>query len=78
MIQLPRFHVEPMLESGELVEVFAEWPEPTMPLHTVYPQRRQLSPLCGDIAGMDDVGLCGVLDEEADDIYEVIGRNASA
>lgn len=33
---------------------------------------------CGDIAGMGDVGLCGVLDEEADDIYEVIGRNASA
>ncbi|ALM53768.1 LysR family transcriptional regulator [Halomonas huangheensis] len=44
MIQLPRFHVESLLESGELVEVLPEWPKPSMPLHAVYPQRRQLSP----------------------------------
>lgn len=43
MIQLPRFHVAPMLARGELMEVLPEWQKPAMPLHAVYPQRRQLS-----------------------------------
>ncbi|NRB56255.1 MAG: LysR family transcriptional regulator [Salinicola sp.] len=44
MIQLPRFHVAPELERGELVEILPDWPKPTLPLYVVYPQRRQLSP----------------------------------
>ncbi|MDR5860474.1 LysR family transcriptional regulator [Halomonas eurihalina] len=44
MIQLPRFHVAPLIERGELVEVLPEWSKPSLPLHAVYPQRRQLSP----------------------------------
>ncbi|MBW5802167.1 LysR family transcriptional regulator [Halomonas elongata] len=44
MIQLPRFHVAPLIKRGELVEVLPEWSKPSLPLHAVYPQRRQLSP----------------------------------
>lgn len=44
LIQLPRYHVAPMLERGELVEVLSEWPKPDLPLYAVYPQRRHLSP----------------------------------
>lgn len=44
LIQLPRFHVQPFLDSGELVEVLADWEKPTMPIYAVYPHRRQLSP----------------------------------
>ncbi|MFG6177874.1 LysR substrate-binding domain-containing protein [Halomonas sp. THAF12] len=44
LIQLPRFSVAPLLASGELVEVLAEWPKPVLPLYAVYPERRQLSP----------------------------------
>ncbi|MEQ5836309.1 LysR family transcriptional regulator [Marinobacter sp. NFXS9] len=44
LIQLPRFHVEAALDRGELVEVLADWEKPAMPIHAVYPHRRQLSP----------------------------------
>ncbi|MCG7600798.1 LysR family transcriptional regulator [Halomonas sp. McH1-25] len=44
LIQLPRFHVERMLECGELEEVLADWDKPALPLWAIYPQRRQLSP----------------------------------
>lgn len=44
LIQLPRFHVEGLLERGALVEILAEWETPILPLWAVYPQRRQLSP----------------------------------
>ncbi|WP_242674364.1 LysR substrate-binding domain-containing protein [Marinobacter halodurans] len=44
LIQLPRFHVEQTLAKGELVEVLTGWEKPAMPIHAVYPHRRQLSP----------------------------------
>ncbi|BES71443.1 LysR family transcriptional regulator [Marinobacter nanhaiticus D15-8W] len=44
LIQLPRFHVEAALERGELVEVLAGWEKPHLPIHVVYPHRKQLSP----------------------------------
>jgi len=43
LIQLPRFHVEEELRSGQLVEVLAEWPSPDLPVSALYPYRRQLS-----------------------------------
>ena len=44
LIQLPRFSLAPHLASGELVEILPGWKKPALPLHAVYPQRRQLSP----------------------------------
>lgn len=44
LIQLPRFHVEAALERGELIEVLSDWEKPDLPIHVVYPHRRQLSP----------------------------------
>ncbi len=44
LIQVPRFHLEQALASGDLVEVLPEWEKPTLPIHLVYPHRRQLSP----------------------------------
>lgn len=44
LIQLPRFHVEGALASGQLMEVLPDWEKPAMPIHLVYPHRRQLSP----------------------------------
>lgn len=44
LVQLPRFHVEPALRDGRLVEVLGAWRSPDMPLTALYPYRRQLSP----------------------------------
>lgn len=44
LIQVPRFHLEQALDRGDLVEVLAEWEKPRLPIHLVYPHRRQLSP----------------------------------
>lgn len=44
LIQLPRFHVEDALERGELIEVLPDWDKPHLPIHVVYPHRKQLSP----------------------------------
>ncbi|WP_110647503.1 LysR family transcriptional regulator [Salinicola peritrichatus] len=44
LIQLPRFHVEAALASGDLIEVLPDWEKPMLPIHLVYPHRRQLSP----------------------------------
>ena len=44
LIQLPRYHVEPHLRDGRLVEVLAEWPSPGIPVSAMYPYHRQLSP----------------------------------
>jgi DNA-binding transcriptional LysR family regulator len=43
LIQVPRFHVEPYLRDGRLVEVLGEWQSPALPLSALYPYRRQLS-----------------------------------
>lgn len=44
LIQAPRYHLEPALRDGRLVEVLAGWHSPAMPLTALYPYRRQLSP----------------------------------
>jgi DNA-binding transcriptional LysR family regulator len=44
LAQVPRFHVEEELSSGELVEVLADMPPPTVPVSLLYPRSRQLSP----------------------------------
>ena len=38
------FTATPKLESGELVEVLADWAPPSLPVHVVYPPNRHLSP----------------------------------
>jgi len=44
LIQLPRFHVEHELQTGQLVEVLPTWPSPDMPVAALYPVRRHLTP----------------------------------
>jgi DNA-binding transcriptional LysR family regulator len=44
MIQLPRYHVEPQLASGELIEVLSQFRPAPMPVSVLYPHSRQLSP----------------------------------
>ena len=43
LIQVPAYHVQDHLRSGELVELLQPWPAPTMPVNLVYPHRRHLS-----------------------------------
>ncbi|HSI49736.1 MAG TPA: LysR family transcriptional regulator [Ideonella sp.] len=42
-VQVPRYHVEAQLQSGELVEVFPELRPAPMPVSVLYPHARQLS-----------------------------------
>ncbi len=44
LIQVPRFRVQPYLDSGRLVQVLADWPCPDLPVSVLYPYHRQLSP----------------------------------
>jgi DNA-binding transcriptional LysR family regulator len=44
LIQVPRYHVEPALREGRLVEVRGNWICPDMRLSALYPSHRQLSP----------------------------------
>jgi DNA-binding transcriptional LysR family regulator len=37
------FMAEPLLESGELVEVLPDWEREPLPIHVVYPPNRHLS-----------------------------------
>lgn len=43
LIQLPRFHIEAELQSGQLIELLPDWRSPTMPLSALYPYHRQAS-----------------------------------
>ena len=43
LIQIPRFDVQHLLDSGELVEVMPEFRAAPMPVSLVYPNRRQRS-----------------------------------
>lgn len=43
LIQPPRYMVEPLLESGELVEILEAWSPPSVPISVVYQQNRHLS-----------------------------------
>lgn len=44
LIQVPRYHIEPQLADGSLIEVLAEFRPPPMPVSILYPHSRQLSP----------------------------------
>lgn len=43
LIQVPLFDVQHLLDSGELVEVLADWRPPPMTVSVLYPDRRQRS-----------------------------------
>src|SRR2546427_5969355 len=38
-----RSFAQPLIDSGELVEVLPEWTQPPLPIHVVYPPNRHLS-----------------------------------
>jgi DNA-binding transcriptional LysR family regulator len=44
MIQVPRYHVESALRSGELVAILKDFPPTWTPVSLLYPRNRQLSP----------------------------------
>jgi DNA-binding transcriptional LysR family regulator len=44
LIQVPRYHVEPALRCGELVEVLTKHPPSPTPVSLLFPRNRQLSP----------------------------------
>jgi len=44
VIQVPRYHVGADLAAGRLVEILADFPPDSMPVHVLYPHSRQLSP----------------------------------
>ncbi|MGE4799851.1 LysR family transcriptional regulator [Yersinia hibernica] len=44
IVQVPRYHVEPDLYAGTLIEVLPEYTPPPMPVSFLYPHNRQLSP----------------------------------
>jgi DNA-binding transcriptional LysR family regulator len=44
LIQLPKFHVEDELRTGQLVEVLGSWSSAGLPVSAMYPLHRQLSP----------------------------------
>jgi DNA-binding transcriptional LysR family regulator len=41
--QLVTAFAQPLIDSGELVEVLPEWTQPPLPVHVVYPPNRHLS-----------------------------------
>jgi LysR family transcriptional regulator, regulator for bpeEF and oprC len=44
LIQVPRANIEPLVATGQLVEVLRDWKAPPMPASIVYPQQRHLAP----------------------------------
>ena len=44
LVQAPRYMVVPLLESGQLKEILAEWSPPPLPISAVYLHNRHLSP----------------------------------
>lgn len=44
LIQVPRLDTQKHLDSGELVEVLADYPSPGIPISVLYPSQRHLSP----------------------------------
>jgi len=43
IIQMATFQSEPMLASGQLEQILADWTSDPIPIHVVYPQNRHLS-----------------------------------
>jgi DNA-binding transcriptional LysR family regulator len=44
LIQVPLYRLSAELAAGTLVEVLADFPPDTLPVHVLYPHSRQLSP----------------------------------
>ena len=44
IIQVPRYHIERYLASGELVQILKDYPLTGTPVSLLYPRNRQLSP----------------------------------
>ncbi len=44
VIQVPRYHVVPALDAGDLVEILPDHPPTPTPVSVLYPHTRQLSP----------------------------------
>jgi len=44
LIQVPRYRLGADLAAGRLVEILADFPPESMPVHVLYPHSRQLSP----------------------------------
>ncbi|BCH22816.1 LysR family transcriptional regulator [Mesorhizobium sp. L-8-3] len=44
VIQIPRYHADAALKSGELIEVLERFPPTPTPVSVLYPRNRQLSP----------------------------------
>jgi len=44
LIQIPLYHAEPKLTSGEIIEVLPTFKPPSTPVSVLYPRDRQLSP----------------------------------
>ncbi|WP_108126575.1 LysR family transcriptional regulator [Saccharospirillum mangrovi] len=44
LIQVPRFHIQKYLDTGELIEVLCDYPSPGIPISAMYPSQRFLSP----------------------------------
>src|SRR5262249_48506383 len=44
LIQIPRYHAEEALKSGELLQVLEDFPPTATPVSLLYPYNRQLSP----------------------------------
>ena len=44
LAQVPCFHVEGAFARGELIEILADMPPPSVPISLLYPRSRQLSP----------------------------------
>src|SRR5262249_50212315 len=44
IVQIPRYHAEEALRSGELVEILGGYPPTPTPVSLLYPHNRQLSP----------------------------------
>jgi DNA-binding transcriptional LysR family regulator len=43
LVQVPRYRIADRLQDGQLVEVLADVPPPTIPVSVLYPHARQLS-----------------------------------
>lgn len=44
IIQIPRYHAEALIQSGQLVEILKDYPLEPTPVSLMYPRNRQLSP----------------------------------
>jgi DNA-binding transcriptional LysR family regulator len=44
LIQAPRASIEPLVASGQLVEVLQDWKAPPLPASIVFPRQRHLAP----------------------------------